>query len=920
MTALCMPLRALAAAVLVVAVPTGMATGATVDFDQVAVDTVLTTQYADLGGPGQGVVFGPLPGGLPEGLHPVVTVPPLSGQAHSGTQVADIGTCPGCEFFTPRTTGTFAVPRSTVSVRVGFLGTFGFCSAIVVTVGCAQPVLRAFDAAGQQVAASLPILVQRGSGVHSLISVSTPTATIVGFEITGSPARDVSKHIAIDDLTFDVPAVPPPPDFALTTPTHTVEVAQGASTAVPITINRIGPSDGAVALDVSGVLPPGVQAQVSPSATTGPSSTLTLSAAATTPLSQVPSSITVTGTPTSPSVGPGPRPLNLSVVVKRDCATVSNRQQLVDAIVAGRKCIFVNNDAKIDLASGDPIATPFAVLDIPAGVSLESGRSAFNLGGVLFMSHAVQDKKWMLQLGAGTRVTGLRLLGYNFGDTRDRQDRTSAIRTGADGVTIDNNEIAGWPNSAVEISEATSTRQTADRIRVTGNFIHNNVQCGGGYGVSIGASGYAHIDHNVFGFNRHDVSGDGQPGTGYFADHNFMLTRGPTCGGFYNQHFDMHGVKADGTTGNGGKAGEFIEIRDNTVRGDQTYGFAGHLTRPAFELRGTPAVQAVFSDNVMVHSGESEALRVKGVPASFGRTGAFALKRAGKLVVRGNRYGVDTRRELAVGDFDGDGRADVFQSVGTVWVVSWSGRREWQILNDSTLRLNRLGFGDFDGDGKTDVFAQEGSRWRVSYGGRSSWTGLPAGSNIAMSTYRFGDFDGDGKTDVFRANGTHFFISSAGASPWRALARSNMTIGRLRFGDFDGDGRTDVFSLANGQWSVSDGGATGWRRLNTKRSNDLGELVFADFTGDGRTDIARRHSGRWEISSAGKTPFARLQNAAKPPFAGTLVADFTGDGRADVLQLAVLRPPPTLIADLTRYNLSSAGTGQLVPWSLQDVR
>ena len=76
-----------------------------------------------------------------------------------------------------------------------------------------ETVERAFDAAGQQVAASIPILVQRGSGVHSLISVSTPTATIVGFEITGSPTREVSKHIAIDGradvLQLAVPRPPP---------------------------------------------------------------------------------------------------------------------------------------------------------------------------------------------------------------------------------------------------------------------------------------------------------------------------------------------------------------------------------------------------------------------------------------------------------------------------------------------------------------------------------------------------------------------------------------------------------------------------------------------------------------------------------------------------------------------------------------
>ena len=442
------PLRVLAAAGLFVAVFAGRAAATTVDFDQLANGTEVTNQYADLGGPGQGVVFGPVPGGTPEGLHPVVTVPPAPGQAQSGAQVADIGTCFGCEFFTPRTTGTFAVPRSTVSVRVGFLGTFGFCPAFIVrTAACAEPVLRAFDAAGQEVAASVHVFVQRGGGVHTPISVSTPTATIVGFEITGSSTFDQNKHIALDDLTFDVPATPPPPDFTLTTPLHTVEVAQGSSTTVPITIGRIGGSAGLIALSAAGGLPAGVQAQLVPTATEGTTATLTLTADASAPLTQTPAALTVTGTPSSPAAGAAPRPLMLAIVVKRNCAGVSTRQELIDAVASGRKCIVVRNDAKIDLAVGDPIATdPFdAVLHIPDGVSLESGRSATNPGGVLSMSHPVDGKQTMLDLGANTRVTGVRLLGYNHTATRDVQDRTSAMRTAADGISIDNNEIAGWP-------------------------------------------------------------------------------------------------------------------------------------------------------------------------------------------------------------------------------------------------------------------------------------------------------------------------------------------------------------------------------------------------------------------------------------------------------------------------------------------
>src|ERR1700691_1586730 len=79
----------------------------------------------------------------------------------------------------------------------------------------------------------------------------------------------------------------------------------------------------------------------------------------------------------------------------------------------------------------------------------------------------------------------------------------------------------------------------------------------------------------------------------------------------------------------------------------------------------------------------------------------------------------------------------VFQATGAVWVYSPCGRREWRYLNDSSIKLSGLAFGDFDGDGKTDVFSQEGSQWLVFSGGTGPWTPLPAGSNIPMSGYGF---------------------------------------------------------------------------------------------------------------------------------------------------------------------------------------
>jgi hypothetical protein len=915
-----------------VAYPMSARADTTVDFEAFPPGTVLTNQYADLGGPGQGVVFGPLPGGAGDGLRPVVRTAP-TGQAQSGTQIADIATCTGCEFFTPSTTGTFGTLRSMVSVDVGYLGDPAPCAAgNPDAIGCAVVKLQAFDGNGTLVGEA-SALVTQGAGIHTQLSVTTPSTVIVGFRIGARSGTDASKTIAIDDLAFGVPSAPQP-DFTLNPAATTLTVEQGASATDTVTIGRLGGSTGDVTLSADG-LPAGADITFAPNPASGSQTVLTLAADTNATVTDG-TPVTITGTPQAPTVGPASRSFTLNVLVQPACPQVGTAQELIDKLVAGFKCIFVRDDADIDLSAvpDNPLRDDESILVIPEGVTLKSDRSPTKLGGILEMSHRMPPpdpsdpdtyQKIMLNLGSNDRVTGLRLRGYNETDRRNHDDRTRAIAIeGSTGVLVDNNEIFGWPHSGVYVTLAPTDRSMTARI--TRNFIHNNLQCSEGQGVQIGGGGFARIDHNLFNSNRHDVGSIGGPGQGYDAEYNFSLIGGPKCNPgdvfpYYNQHYDMHGEN----DGYGGTAGTFMEILHNTIRGAQSY-HGGYHTRPAFWLRGTPEDKAIFAFNV-VHSGDK-----------LGNTGAVRVTGDAdqmiddhRLVIRNNRLCTDTASALAVGDFNGDGRDDVFQSVGTLWVYSPFGQRDWQVLHDSALRLDRLGLGDFDGDGKTDVFYQVGDRWMVSSGGTGPPTELPVGSNIDIRGYRFFDFDGDGRTDVFRANGSQWFYSSAGTTEWQPLATSHFKVDRLRFGDFDGDGTTDAFSLANGQWSVSFGGNTDWTKLNRRLSSDLEDLVFADFNGDGKTDVAQTDDGNWRVSWGGTTPWRILQYRRPEPLSiGMLFGDFNGDGRDDVLEHGVVTQATTtcwaydsdttLFDSLDRYLMSDGGAHPFGIWSYANIR
>ncbi|MEM7553052.1 MAG: VCBS repeat-containing protein, partial [Cyanobacteria bacterium P01_A01_bin.84] len=85
--------------------------------------------------------------------------------------------------------------------------------------------------------------------------------------------------------------------------------------------------------------------------------------------------------------------------------------------------------------------------------------------------------------------------------------------------------------------------------------------------------------------------------------------------------------------------------------------------------------------------------------------------------------------------------------------VSYGGITSWESLirespDKKGYALESFRFGDFNGDGKTDVFTVFDGRFQVSYGGTSRWQAL-AKTRIPLKRLRFGDFNGDGKTDVF---------------------------------------------------------------------------------------------------------------------------------------------------------------------------
>ncbi len=194
----------------------------------------------------------------------------------------------------------------------------------------------------------------------------------------------------------------------------------------------------------------------------------------------------------------------------------------------------------------------------------------------------------------------------------------------------------------------------------------------------------------------------------------------------------------------------------------------------------------------------------------------------------------DTIDQLLFGDFDGDGRTDVVALRGGQFMVSWGGVSSWEVLNPDPTggnvlllpsAITAMAVGDFDGDGLADIFWADGKTWWVSYGGNTLFVEVQTSSH-RVKDLRFGDFDRNGTTDVFSVVndgvGLHWMVSYSPKlarglfSSWTHLPMSlTNKVDGLVVADFNGDGLADVgMSCGTGCWKISYGGSLDWKTYN----------------------------------------------------------------------------------------------------------
>ena len=234
--------------------------------------------------------------------------------------------------------------------------------------------------------------------------------------------------------------------------------------------------------------------------------------------------------------------------------------------------------------------------------------------------------------------------------------------------------------------------------------------------------------------------------------------------------------------------------------------------------------------------------------------GGFAQEAGSPIAVGSGPSGV------AIGDFNGDGRADLAVSAFVGGNVSVLVRRpandgfalESQPISPN-VRLGGIASGDFDGDGRLDLAVTERDRGVVALWLRNAAnTGFNPGASYATGAQpapmAAADFDGDGRPDLavtdYTTGAVTILLRRATGDGFTEEAGSPVPVSAGPVGiaaaDFDRDGHTDIAVATNaGAVDVLRRNAGGgFTRLPVTQVGGMPNgIAAADFDGDGRPDV-----------------------------------------------------------------------------------
>ena len=322
-------------------------------------------------------------------------------------------------------------------------------------------------------------------------------------------------------------------------------------------------------------------------------------------------------------------------------------------------------------------------------------------------------------------------------------------------------------------------------------------------------------------------------------------------------------------------------------------------------------------------------------------SGSNLLKPQANIPITGTSSPHNGPRHTAMGDMDGDGKADLVVSTydtinaghSAVFVyrnISANGQILYAspVICTSAPGGTNVKLADLDGDGRLDIIvACSGSgvvscirNTTTAVGALSFATKKEVYPLSGTPEVAIADFDGDGRMDIAAVSyatatvkifhnemtsvptgafPTDFFGAYAAFDSFSVGSYSGAYPGSIFAADFDGDGKVDIVTSNTYDASVSvlrNTSSSGSFSFNTHIDYSIGgaptEVQVADMDGDGKPEIivADFFSNSVAVFANNSTSgtintssFSRFDYATKDSSYGLNVADLDGDGKTDIV-------------------------------------
>ena len=240
--------------------------------------------------------------------------------------------------------------------------------------------------------------------------------------------------------------------------------------------------------------------------------------------------------------------------------------------------------------------------------------------------------------------------------------------------------------------------------------------------------------------------------------------------------------------------------------------------------------------------------------------------------------------QIAVGDFNGDGKPDLIVPAGTAvnaQILLNSGNGAFGRLNIPYNLANAV-VGDFNGDGIDDIF---GSGMTLLGNGDGTFRAVSSSNTDNLNAVAVGDFNNDGKADLLAANaGSIVLLLGNGDGSFQAPVTLGPLGGAVAIGDFNGDGNADV--VMRNTVLLGNGDGTFQSPISFSSGPLPASIAIGDFNGDGKPDMAVGGVGITIYLGNGDGTFRSLPVASNLPSPIYLSAgDMDGDGNADLVAL-----------------------------------